>query len=252
MAYMDGTGTPGGSTVVPLSLARLERMIQVRLAESLELGDDPAITVKVCDPQSQGLPSIPEDPAMYEAVVEKIVSALDRYLEPAHSAAADAAVGEFETVFLEQAQPHRSDRFVGHLRCHDCGAVTTDGDSGCETFLRAESDGTRFTVGDSFTFDPTGVRQSYYVYGIPAGRHESTHIVEGWECPECEAVNWAEIVVDPTERIRSVWSVSLSREVLERAHYVTSECIEVAARLSGRPAWTLDDGEVFEILFERN
>lgn len=255
MAYMDGPGSE--ENVVPIALARLEKLIQVRLAESLELGREPAVTVKVFESAHDGgAPSIPDDPQFYDAVVEKIVSTLDAYLDHVDEGAplsASALNEEIENAFSEpelEVEPRSCDHFVGHLRCHQCGVVTTDIAAGCETFLRQQPDGTIFGVGSPFDFDPAQVARDFYAHAMPAATGEPLHLVEGWECPSCSAVNWAEIVVRQGI-VASVWSVALTREILERAHYVTSECVELAARITGRPAWTLLGDDVFEILFDR-
>jgi len=256
MAYMDGPGS-SEENVVPIALARLEKLIQVRLAESLELGHEPAVTVKVFESIHDGsVPAIPDDPQFYDAVVEKIVSTLDAYLDHVDEGAplsASALNEEIENAFAEpelEVEPRSCDHFVGHLRCHECGGITCDASAGCETFLRPNPDGTVFTVGRSFAFDPADVARDFYAHAMPPASDEPVHIVEGWECPRCSAVNWAEIVVRD-DTIASIWSVMLSRDVLERAHYVTSECVELAARITGRPAWSLLGDDVFEILFDR-
>lgn len=257
MAYMDGTGRGDDPNVVPIALARLEKLIQVRLAQSLELGDgEPVVTVKVFESGPDGnMPSIQEDPQFYDAVVDKIVSTLDAYLdevdEDDEPLSASALNEKIETAFVstDPAPPH-CDTFVGRLRCHKCGQVTQDASAGCETFLRDQPDGTVFSVGSHFAFDPVRIARDYYAYAMSPARDESVHIIEGWECPGCSAVNWAEICVRD-EIVESVWSVALSRDTLERAHYVTSECVELAAQITGRPAWSLLGDDVFEILFDR-
>lgn len=255
MAYMDGTGTPADPNVVPIALARLERLIQVRLAESLHLADEPVVTVKIHEELGDSAPAIPDDPAFYDAVVDKIVSALDRYLDDVEleraPLSASALNEEIEQVFaLPNDEPHACDRFIGFLRCHQCGSVTADASAGCETFLRRHPQDEAFGVGSRFEFDPAGIARDFYIHVMPPLPGEPTHVVEGWECPDCSATNWAEIVMDDGV-VRSVWSVNLSRDVLQRAHYVTSECVELASRITGRPTWSLLGDDVFEILFDR-
>jgi hypothetical protein len=248
---MDGSGH-GDTNVVPIALARLERMIQLRLADSVDQGLEPAITVKVLEPDLS-MPDIQDDPAAYDIVVDKIVETLDQYLNgvaDGEALSASALNGEIEAAFSDRdALPRPSDSFVGRLRCMQCGIVTTDPTSFCETFLRAEPDGSQFCLGSEFVFDHEDVAHDYYARAAAAGHGEPTHIVEGWSCPHCDGLNWAEIVIRES-LVSSVWSVALSRQVLERAHYVTSECVEFASRITGRPTWSLVGDDVFEILFD--
>lgn len=248
---MDGSGQDD-TNVVPLALARLEKLIQVRLAESLDRGGEPAITVKVLDAELRP-PSIPDDPAFYDLVVDKIVETLDHYLDDVADGAelsATALNDEIEAAFSEPGAALRaSDSFVGRLRCMSCGIVTSDQSSACQTFLRDVPRGEEFRVGQRFEFDHTEIMADYYARATRPAVDSPTHIIEGWECPHCEAVNWAEIVLRDS-LVSSVWSVALSRAALERAHYVTSECVELAARMTGRPAWSLLGDDVFEVLID--
>lgn len=251
---MDGTGR-NDTNVVPLSLARLERMIQVRLAESLDRGIEPAITVKVVDSDLRS-PSIPDDPAFYDLVVDRIVATLDQYLDEVADGAelsASALNHEIDAAFHGAADAAdtapRSDSFVGRLRCMSCGIVTADESSACETFVRPEPRGQMFCVGSTLDFDHDDVARDYYARAIQPAGEAPIHILEGWECPHCESVNWAEIVIRDS-LVSSIWSVALSRALLERAHYVTSECVELAARITGRPAWSLLRDDLFDVLFD--
>lgn len=249
---MDGTGQDDRK-VVPLALARLERMIQVRLADSIDRGVEPAITVKVVDAERGG-PSIPDDPAFYDLVVDRIVETLDHYLdEVADGAELSAAAlnDEIEAAFNDDGSgvALASDTFIGRLRCMSCGIVTADERSACETFLRGGARGEVFSVGSRLDLAHDEVAVDYYARAIRPRPNVPVHVIEGWECPHCEAVNWAEIVIRDS-LVSSIWSVALSRLALERAHYVTSECVELAARLTGRPAWSLLRDDVFEVLFD--
>lgn len=254
MDYMDGSGPD--HNVVPFALARLEKLIQVRLAETMELGEEPIVEVRMCetDDADEEFPGISEDPRYYDAVVERIVTTLDAYLDDVEDGApltANALNEEVENAFFDTAAQRRTcDYFVGRLRCQSCSAVVHDEASGCETFLRGEPDGTRFGVGSSFEIDVDAVPGEFYAHAMAPASHEPVHVVEGWECPDCNAVNWAEVVIDQTE-ILSIWSVALTREVLERAHFVTSECVDLAAELTGKPAWALVGDDVYEILYDR-
>lgn len=253
MAHMDGSGPGIDTNVVPFALARLEQLIQVRLAESLEGGDEPAITVTWCEEERTDsyTPEIPDDPRFYDAVVDKIVETLDHYLDDVEHGAelsASALNEEIENAFLD-ATPRECDHFLGLLRCMSCGIISRDENAACETFLRNPSTGTAFRVGDAFTFDRDLVASDYYAHIDPQADTDDVHVIEGWACPHCTAVNWAEITLRD-ERVASVWSIELSQPALERAHYVTSECVELAARITGRPAWALLGDNVFEILFE--
>ncbi len=253
MDYMDGSGPD--NNVVPFALARLEKLIQVRLAESLELGEDPLVEVRLSHEADQAdIPEISEDPRYYDAVVERIVTTLDEYLDGVEEGApltANALNEEVENAFFDAAAQRRAcDFFVARLRCQSCGQVVDDESSACETFLRAEPDGSRFGVGSAFDIQPDTVPAEFYAHAMAPATDEPVHVVEGWECPDCQATNWAEVVIDSTE-IRSIWSIALTRQVLDRAHFVTSECVDLASQLTGEPAWALLGDDVFEILYDR-
>ncbi len=251
---MDGTRSDD-TNVVPLALARLERLIEVRLAQSLHQGTEPAVNVRVIDSDLHA-PNVAEDPAFYDRVVDRIVETLDHYLadvaDGAEQLSADALNDEIEAAFLDAGEPlvgRASDSFVARLRCMTCGIVTVDDAAACETFLRGGARGEVFRVGDQLAFSHDGVAADYYVRAIRAPDQAPVHIIEGWECPHCAAVNWAEIVIRDS-LVSSIWSVALSRPMLERAHYLTSECVELAAQMTGRPAWSLMRDDVFEMLFD--
>ena len=248
---MEGPGQDDRN-VVPLALARLERMIHVRLAEAHARGTEPAITVRVVD---SDLPKIADDPAFYDLVVDRIVETLDHYLDSVSDGAplcATALNEEIDAAFSEpepgcEARP--SDSFVGRLRCMSCGIVTADESSACETFLRADARGELFTVGSAFVVSHDEVAVDYYARAVRPDPVAPVHIIEGWECPHCEGTNWAEIVIRDC-LVSSIWSVALSRVALERAHYISSECVELVARITGRPAWSLLRDDVFDVLFD--
>lgn len=225
---MDGIG-PDEHNVVALSLARLERMIQLRLAEA-DPGLEPSVVVRVCMDHDLS-PIVANNPELYEEVVDRIVESLDDVLD------ARAPVVE----------PSPTDLFIGRLRCMSCRAVTHDASSGCESFLRGGVRGETFHVGSEFVFRHEDVAADYYIRTKRPSPGEAVHILEGWECPRCRGLNWAEVVIRDT-LVSSVWSVALSPHTLERAHYVTSECVDLVARLTGRPTWALLHEEVFELL----
>ena len=247
---MDGAGRDDRN-VVPLSLARLERVIEMRLADSMASGREPTLSVTVLDADT---PSVTEDPALYDGVVDRIVEAIDGYLANAEYSTpltADALNTEIEAVFRADSDPGLPslDRFVAWLRCMGCGIVTRDATSGCATYLhRNAGQGRLLRVGDRFDLGPSSDSLEYYVIARQPADDEGVHLLEGWECPHCESLNWAEVVLRDS-LVSSVWSVALSSEVLERAHYVTSECLDLAAKLSGRSAWTIGRDELFGLLF---
>lgn len=225
---MDGNG-PDEHNVVALPLA-LERMIQLRLAQAAP-GLESSIVVRLVDDQL----SVADDPALYEQIVDRIVESLDDVLE--------------ERLLTRTLEPPPTDLFVTPLRCTTCKAVTRDASAGCESFLRGGARGETFRVGSRFEFEHEEVASDYYIRAEAPVGDEPVHVVEGWECPCCRAMNWAEIVLRDS-RVSSVWAVALSPEILRRAHYVTSECVDLVARLTGRPAWALLHEEVYELLVE--
>lgn len=259
MAHLDGSkGTESHAKIVPLALARLEKMIESRLDESGAGGEQENwVRVKVFEPDdaSDGLEAsdLPMEPEFYEGIVDRIMNALGDELEGQSAffgAAKDEDLPEGMVRFpssFEPEMPPQCDFIVANLKCHHCGVVSRDASTHCETFLSKEPQGRDLRVGDSIGELDLSERPEYYQGKINS--EDVGHVLEGWECPSCANVNWAEVVLDEGV-IRSVWSVELNRVALERADLISSECVELAAHLCGRPPWTLLGDDIVAILCE--
>ena len=267
--------------VVPLALARLEKMIESRLCDSLSFGldIDPIVKVKVLEeadfdastsPEMQ-ISALPADPEFYDGLVGRILETIDDLIVEEDELVDAELAGmidgresaeqvidlterlfesELGSIRVEESMP-RCDWFVGRLRCHCCGHVSRSGDElHCETFLSAEPRGRQIGVGDELGLERGQVPGDFYLRARGSRDADPMHVVEGWECGQCNGVNWAEIVLEAGV-VRSMWSVALTRDVVDRATYLSSECVEVASQLTGRPAWTLLTEDVLEILLER-
>lgn len=253
MAYQGGSDGEYSADVVPLALARLEKMIESRLAEVLPNGDhDQVVRVRVLEHHDDDLPA---DPEFYDGLVDRIMESLGEALfDEAHSRITEDEDG---TIHIHAARidgdvsahPVNCDYFTARLRCQHCRKVApADASTHCETFLRDQPDGSSLGVGDHVGCIDVNQRPDYY-----QSRREvegaNLHILEGWECPSCQRVNWAEVVVRD-QHIASIWSVNLSKDSLHRAHLISSECVELAARLSSKQPWELIDADIVAVLLD--
>lgn len=244
---MEGSHPPevASDNVVPLALARLEKMIETRLSDDYSLGLDiePLVRVKVLD-REPGEPvdlmefaALPADPEFYDEVVESVLASIGGLFDdevPGRDPAADC------------------DYFVGKLRCHECKTVSrSDRSSQCETFIFPEPSGTEFAVGDHVALEPNDLPRDYYAHLREWTPGTPLHVVEGWQCPCCNNINWAEVVVRD-EIVETVWSVDLSSDVVDRANVVSAECIEVVAAKTGQPMWKLLEKGVLSAFVERD
>ena len=224
-------------------------------AGSTRENDRIAVKVKVLEtPNSSGDPGFDIAADEYQGLVDSIMESLTKAVqaEVVEEPAEGGDVIHLQAYHTQepQAAPANCDYFVGRLRCMHCSTVSrADSSTNCETFLRSSPAGEAFGVGDHLGPVFESARADYY-----ATPHERTgddlHVLEGWECPVCAGVNWAEIVV-VDDRVKSIWSVTLNQATLKRAHLISSESVEIAAELTGRPPWTLLDEDILTILFER-
>lgn len=251
MIYLEGRNGEGAE-VVPLALARLEKLIESRLSEVLPEHRDleHIVRVRVLDDSNDLV--MPQDPEFYDDLVDRIIESLGEALfEDAESELSEDEDGMIEIHSLSSAEiaahPGNCDYFVARMRCQHCGKVShSDASTHCETFLRDVPDGSWLQVGSHVGTIDVKQRPDYY-----QSRKEQTtdalHVLEGWECPNCQRVNWAEVVV-VDEIVTSIWSVRLSKEALMRAHLISSECVELASRLSGKQPWELIDADIISVL----
>lgn len=252
MGYVEGTSGKGNAEVVPLALARLEKMIESRLSDVLPDGElDQIVRVKVLE-RADSENHVSGDPEFYDGLVDRIMETLGEAL--LEEAGTHISEDENGTIRIHSsltditAHPGHCDYFVARLRCQHCGKVSPGDDTThCETFLRDTPDGSWLAVGDHVGEIDVHQRPDYYQSN--RGTEAHLHVLEGWECPCCAKVNWAEIVVRD-EHIASIWSVKLNRDTLERAHLISSECVDLAARLSGKQPWELIDADIVSVLLD--
>lgn len=254
MAHLDGSDGEYSADVVPLALARLEKMIEARLSQVLPDSEfNQVVRVRVLEQEKDE--DLPADPEFYDGLVDRIMESLSEALFEE----ADATVTEDEdgTIQIRPlspdhetfAHPGNCDYFVARLRCQHCRKVApADTSTHCETFLRETPDGSPLAVGDFIGHIDVSQRPDYY-QSRRTLEGANLHVLEGWECPCCQRVNWAEVVVR-NEHIESIWSVNLSKETLHRAHLISSECVDLAARLSGKQPWQLIDADIVAVLLE--
>jgi hypothetical protein len=240
------SSTRASDNVVPLALARLEKMIETRLSDAYSLGLDiePLVRVKVLD-REPGEPvdlmefaALPADPQFYDEVVESVLASIGGLFddEPNPGARSD----DFDCDF-----------FVGRMRCHNCRAVSqADRTSQCETFIFPHPEGRVYRVGDTVDLTPDNLPRDYYAHLNDWDGNAPLHVVEGWQCPCCNAINWAEIVIRDSV-IESVWSVDLTSEVVDRVNVLSAECIEVVAAKTGQPMWKLLEKGVLSAFVEK-
>ena len=253
MIYVEGRNSDGAE-VVPLALARLEKLIESRLSEVLPDRDfEQLVKVKVFD-KANDAADLPSDPEFYDGLVDRIIESLgEAIFEDADASMEEDDDGLIHFHALTDAQiashPGNCDYFVARMRCQGCGKVShSDASTHCETFLRDRPDGSWLGVGSHVGLIDVSQRPDYY-QSRKEQTTESLHVLEGWECPCCQKVNWAEVVV-VDELVTSIWSVRLSRETLYRAHLISSECVELASKLSGKQPWELIDADIVSVLLE--
>jgi hypothetical protein len=206
--------------VVPLSLFRFERMLQGELDQKVEGAH---INVRLLD---NGDPSaLPSDPRFLTDVVDQVIDALEESNEPIPNC----------------------DFLRASLHCHDCGAVTHDELSDCETYVAIEGAEREIEIGSELKVDIDSIGSDFYLKVNPLEPGTALRILEGWWCARCSNVNWAEIVV-VDDVVRSIWSVAINKPLLNRIHLISSEVVEFAAQKCDRPAWSLSHEEILQIL----
>jgi hypothetical protein len=73
----------------------------------------------------------------------------------------------------------------------------------------------------------------YVVLRAPS-REEDARLMETWQCPACHRqALWAEITVRD-DRIASIEARALDRAALDRAHYVSENCVDELAEITGK------------------
>lgn len=262
MAYLDGPNDAPAAEVVPLALARLEKMIESRLGDAMQAGDDrePLVKVRVIERNSEDdsepldRKNLPMEPEFYDGLVDRIMATIgdamseeDGLLEGVEYPEGVVAFPGMQHDSTPVEFVTRCDYFAARLRCQHCSEVSeNDASTHCETFLRPNPDGSELRVGDYVGAVEKTQRPDYYTSAVE-NHGGDFHVLEGWECPCCQQVNWAEVTVRDGY-IVSIWSVELNRDTLERVHLVSSECVEVAARLTGRAPWALLGEDILALI----
>lgn len=143
------------------------------------------------------------------------------------------------------------DYFVGTLQCPVCGTVSAaDASTNMQTYIRAAPELAYLGVGHPLIIEPEAMADRGYLTirrplpGVPI------RILQTWECPTCGApFNWAEITVG-AGTIEHIEAVSLTRKVVEKAHYISNEVISVVAELTGRSFADLRGTDLVQLLRE--
>ena len=126
------------------------------------------------------------------------------------------------------------DYIVARLSCPECGAVTeADTATDLQTHLQASPQGEYLAVGDEIDLRDDGPAGAGYVPIRDPGPDEPLRVVESWGCPVCdEPYNWAEVTIEGGY-IRSVETVELSAEMLDRVHYLTWDINDLYRAVTG-------------------
>ncbi|GAA6615193.1 hypothetical protein [Scytonema sp. NUACC26] len=126
------------------------------------------------------------------------------------------------------------DYFVGNLKCSICGVVSkADGSTSMTTKIRSQPELTYLGTGHALEIDPEVMEESgYWTIQIPR-LSEEIRILHNWECPSCGfGFNWAEVAVSNSEIIKVI-AVPQTLEVLTKAHFISDDCVSVAADIVG-------------------
>ncbi|HLP87924.1 MAG TPA: hypothetical protein VK184_04870 [Nostocaceae cyanobacterium] len=143
------------------------------------------------------------------------------------------------------------DYFVASLQCPVCGAVSeADESTNMQTHMRKNPELAYLGVGHPLEIEPKFMRRCGYLTIQPPQPGQEIRILETWECPSCDApYNWAEIVV-LNDVIKGIVAVEFNRTVFEQAHYVSVECVSIAAELTGRSCSDVIEDDLVKILKE--
>lgn len=72
---------------------------------------------------------------------------------------------------------------------------------------------------------------------------DRTRLIDQWQCPMCKHENWARIALD-AGRVAAIDAVTLDRETLAGAQFITENCFILAGQLSGISGTDLTTGAV--------
>lgn len=141
------------------------------------------------------------------------------------------------------------DYFVASMRCTKCGVVSpADESTKMTTHVRDEPSLARLGVGAPVVLPAEMEELGYYTVKRPAAG-EAVNLLQKWRCPTCRfAGNWAEIAIESGAIARIEAIAAIDRARLAKAHFITNDCIDLAAELTGRSYEELVDENVVEIL----
>lgn len=143
------------------------------------------------------------------------------------------------------------DYFVGTLECPVCGTVSeADESTNMQTYIRSQPKLAYLGVGHPLEIYPEMMKDSGYLTIQLPQPDQEIRILQTWECPSCGSpFNWAEIMVI-NGVIERIVAVELNGKVLEQAHFISNECVSVAADLTGRSFPDLVGADLVQILRE--
>lgn len=129
------------------------------------------------------------------------------------------------------------DYFSAELCCPVCRTLST---VALQTEIQPDAHGAFLRVGDRVTLGPRGVAEGDYLTLREPAPGEPVHILHPWECVQCGAENWVEVVLDGT-LIVDIAAVALDRITLDRAHYVSIGIEERYRHITGQPLYEQHD-----------
>lgn len=126
------------------------------------------------------------------------------------------------------------DWLVAPLVCPVCGAVSAaDSSTNMQTYIQDQPSMTEIGVGDLVDLPRDDVADRGFIEVQRPGAGEAIHLLTTWECPTCGSPYlWAEVIVEHS-RIVDIRAVSLDRERLERANYISPDCDSTVSELTG-------------------
>lgn len=114
------------------------------------------------------------------------------------------------------------DVFVAPLRCPGCSALEPDAE--IKTHLRnISADGSALGVGfelDRFDLATESIVESGYALVDPPDPEGPIRLLDVWICPQCDTEQWAMVEI-ADRKIRSIEAVTLDRETLESANFIS-------------------------------
>ncbi|HLP87925.1 MAG TPA: hypothetical protein VK184_04875 [Nostocaceae cyanobacterium] len=144
------------------------------------------------------------------------------------------------------------DYFVASLQCPVCGAVSeADESTNMQTHIQKNPELAYLGVGHTLEFEPKFMENCGYLTIQPSQPDQEIRILQTWECSSCgDPYNWAEVVV-LNNVIKEIVAVEINRTVFEQAHYISDECLSIAADLTGRSCSDVIQDDLVKILRER-